>query len=222
MIILLNGSPRKNGTTSTILKYIEQLLQQKQIETKLIHVSDLKLKYCDGCSKCYQIGKCIYNDDIEHLSIEIRNCSCLIMATPTYASNISAQLKTIIDKGHFVIEQLLDNKQAMSIVTYENYGGTDTLKILNKLLLFSGANICGKIKIKNSFPSNPLNNKNINIITKQTNKFYYALINNKKSLIQTIIKTIIFNFGIVPFVKKKGNKYIGVTNIWKKNHIKAK
>lgn len=69
MIILLNGSPRKNGTTTTILKYIEQLLQQKQIETKLIHVSDLKLKYCDGCSKCYQIGKCIYNDDIEHLTI---------------------------------------------------------------------------------------------------------------------------------------------------------
>lgn len=110
----------------------------------------------------------------------------------------------------------------MSIVTYENYGGTDTLKILNKLLLFSGANIYGKIKIKNSFSSNPLNNKNINIITKQTNKFYYALINNQKSLIQTIIKTIIFNFGIVPFVKKKGNKYIGVTNIWKKNHIKVK
>lgn len=64
------------------------------------------------------------------------------------ASNISGLLKVFVDRGHFVIEQLLKKKYAVSVSTFENYGGNDTAKVINKLLTFSGAKLCGTIKMQ--------------------------------------------------------------------------
>lgn len=58
----------------------------------------------------------------------------IILGSPTYVSNVSAQMKVIIDRGHFVIEQLLYIKYAISVATYENYCGKNTSKVLNRLL----------------------------------------------------------------------------------------
>ena len=66
----------------------------------------------------------------------IETADGIIIGSPTYASNISGQMKVIIDRGHFVIEQLLFGKYAISVSTYENYGGKDTAKILNRLFCY--------------------------------------------------------------------------------------
>lgn len=105
-IVIINGSHRKNGATAIILDKIAFCLRQYQdVEVKLFHVADLDLKYCIGCCSCYKTGECVYRDDIEALSKEIERADGIIIGSPTYASNVSGQLKTIIDRGHFVIEQ---------------------------------------------------------------------------------------------------------------------
>ena len=219
-IIMINGSPRKNGATATILKYISTQLEKQNVKTEIIHVADLDLKYCIGCCKCYETGKCIYTDDIENLSRKIKNADGIILSTPTYASNISGQLKTIIDRGHFVMEQLLYKKYAISVVTYENYGGRDVSKILNRLLLYSGASISSSLVIKNPYSDSLLENKKIkNYVLKKTEKFYRNFRKQKKLKYQSMKHFLIFQFGILPFVKKKGQKYKGVTNSWKKNGV---
>lgn len=220
MIILLNGSPRKNGATASILNYISEQLKKQGLKTNVIHVSDLNLQYCIGCCKCYETGKCIYKDDIEDLSSKIEKADGLIIGTPTYASNMSGQLKTIIDRGHFVMEQLLHRKYVMSIVTYENYGGKDASKILKRLLLYSGATVCSSLHIKNTFFGNPLKDeRKRKRIDREIYHFYKKLSKQKKSRLQAIKQFIIFQFGIVPFVKSKGTKYSGVVNSWKENDI---
>ena len=131
-IIIINGSHRKKGVTALILHEMYQKLETyPNVEIQFYNVADLNLKYCVGCCKCYKNGKCIFNDDIEKLSENIETADGIIIGSPTYASNISGQMKVIIDRGHFVIEQLLFGKYAISISTYENYGGKDTAKILN-------------------------------------------------------------------------------------------
>lgn len=220
MIILLNGSPRKHGATSIILQYIAEQLERQGLKTSIVHVSDLNLRYCIGCCKCYETGKCIYTDDVENLTQKIKNADGIIIGTPTYVSNVSGQIKTIIDRGHFVMEQLLYQKYAMSIVTYENYGGKDTSKILNKLILYSGAILCRSLVIKNIFSDNPLKNKKVkNYVSKGINCFYRNLSKHKRSKYQAIKHFIIFRFGIVPFVLNKGKKYRGVIDTWKENGV---
>ena len=223
MIILLNGSPRKHGATATILEYISEQLKMQDLETSIVHVSDLNLQYCIGCCKCYETGKCIYIDDIENLSRKIENADGIIIGTPTYASNISGQLKTIIDRGHFVMEQLLYQKYAMSVVTYENYGGKDTSKILNKLLSYSGAILSRSLIIKNTFSANPLKDEKIkNYVTNRINHFYRDSSKHRMPKYQSIKHFIIFQFGIHPFVIGKAEKYYGVIDAWKKNDVRYK
>ncbi len=222
-IIVINGSHRKNGATAMILHEMYQKLETyPNVEIQFYNVADLDLKYCVGCCKCYKNGKCILNDDIEKLSENIETADGIIMGSPTYASNVSGQMKVLIDRGHFVIEQLLFGKYAISVSTYENYGGKDTGKILNRLLSYSGANISNSLVIKVPFSTNPLSSlKTQNKVNRAINNFYDDIYKQKPYLYQKIKHFIIFKFGIFPFVSKKGSEYQGVISKWKKLGIKV-
>ena len=222
-IIILNGSHRKNGATALILNEMYQKLETyPNVEVQYYNIADFNLKYCIGCCKCYRNGKCIFNDDIEKLSENIETADGIIIGSPTYASNVSGQMKVVIDRGHFVIEQLLFQKYAISVSTYENYGGKDTSKILNRLLSYSGATISDSLVIKVPFSTNPLSSsKTQNKVNKAIDNFYNDIHKHNTYLYQKIKHFIIFRFGIFPFVRKKGNEYQGVVARWKKQGIKV-
>ena len=220
-IIIVNGSPRKNGTTALVLSEMyQQLKKYSDVDVQMIHVADLELKYCVGCGSCYKTGACIYKDDIEDLSHSIAEADGVIMGSPTYASNVSGQMKVIIDRGHFVMEQLLYGKYAICVTTYENYGGKDSAKILNRLLSYSGAKISGTIAIRNKFNSNPLEAIRLKEkIEKVVYRFYRDVVGKRKYMFQGITHFIIFRIGIQPFVMKKGSEYDGVITHWKNRNI---
>lgn len=143
------------------------------------------------------------------------------MGSPTYASNVSGQMKVIIDRVHFVMEQLLFRKYAIRVSTYENYGGKGTAKILNKLLCYFRAVISNSFVLKVPFSTNPLSNlKTHNAVKKATDKFYRDIHKQKTYLYEIIRHFIIFRFGIFRFVCKKGNEYQGVVAKWKKHGVK--
>lgn len=223
-IIIINGSNRKNGATATILNELLTALEfYPDVNVQMYHVADLNLKYCTGCCNCYKTGACIFNDDLEKLSLEIASADGLILGSPTYASNISGQMKVIIDRGHFVVEQLLHNKYAISIATYENYGGKNTSKILDQLLLYSGAQISSSLKIKIPFGKNPLIDPLLLHSIKKGAGLIYTDIEKKRThLFQKVFHFFVFYFGIKPFVHQKGEQYDGVRMHWKSNKIYEK
>ncbi len=220
-IVIVNGSHRKNGATAQILNEMcQQLNQYRDIEVEMVHVADLKFKHCIGCGTCYKTGKCIYNDDIKKLSMKIEEADGIILGSPTYASNVSGQMKVIIDRGHFVIEQLLKDKYAISVATYENYGGKDAAKVLNKLLSYSGAKISSIITSRIEFNSNPLENTKLKRNTEKAVKQLHKDITKKRKYrIQSFKHFIIFQVGIKPFVIRKGSQYDGVIKHWRKRNI---
>ncbi len=220
-IVIINGSHRKNGATAIILNEMyEKLKKNSNVEVRLVHVSDLSLQYCVGCGTCYKTGECIFKDDIQKLSLCISEADGIILGSPTYASNVSGQMKVIIDRGHFVMEQLLYGKYAISVSTCENYGGRDTVKIINKLLSYSGAKICGSIVVRNQFNKNPMVDVCVmQKVEKAVNSFYKAIIERRRYRIQSLTHFIVFKIGIQPFVKKKGAEYEGVIKHWKNHNI---
>ena len=159
------------------------------------------------------------DDDAENLSKKIECADGLIIGTPTYASNMSGHLKQFIDRGHFVIEQLLHNKYAISVVTGENYGSGDASKILTKHLKYSGAKISGKIIYNLPFNSDPINKKLASKAHRLSDNLYSDIIKRKSYLFQTLIHSVIFSVGIKPFVKSKGESYNGVVFKWKNKKI---
>lgn len=220
-IVIVNGSYRKNGATALILNEIyQQLNKYGDMDVEIVHVADLELKYCVGCGSCYKTGKCIYNDDMEKLSLKIGNADGVILGSPTYASNVSGHMKVMIDRGHFVMEQLLYGKYAISVTTYENYGGRDSAKVLNRLLTYSGAKISGTIVSRCRFNSSPLEDAQLRgNIRKVINRFYRDVAGRCKHVIQNIKHFVVFRIGIRPFVIRKGSQYDGVIKHWRKRNI---
>lgn len=222
-IIIVNGSHRKNGATALILtEMYHQLKKYSDVDVQIIHVADLLLQYCVGCGSCYRTGACIFKDDIESLSLSIAEADGIILGSPTYASNVSGQMKVIIDRGHFVMEQLLYGKYAISVATYENYGGRDSVKILNKLLSYSGAKISSSIVLRNRFNLNPLEDTRLKErIEKVVHSFYHDIVGRRRYMLQSMKHFVVFQMGIRPFVLSKGSQYDGVIEHWKKRNIQS-
>lgn len=218
-IIIINGSPRVNGSTHAILSVFQSHLEKKaDVQVQYIHLSKMNMTYCTGCNLCFKNGQCYMNDDAEKVSNEIALADGIIIGSPTYASNISAQVKTLIDRGHFVIEQLLVGKYTVGVITSENYGSKTACKILKNLFSYSGAFISATITQKLSFTKTPkLSNATEIKIEKQAEKFYCDIKQEHIYWWQKLKHKNIFHFGIKPFVLKKGDSYQGVIHRWKRS-----
>lgn len=217
-ILIINGSPRVNGLTAGILHTLEETLLRQGAQVDFYNLSELTLSQCRGCCACYTTGHCHMNDDAEKISHAIEEADGLVIGTPTYASNVSGYMKVLIDRGHFVIEQLLTGKYCVTITTGENYGSRDAARVLKNLVLYSG----GKL-VKNMIVNAPFNGGVPVEVEKRAelagHKLFHAVSRHKKHLIQSAFHYAVFSFGIRPFVMKKGEKYHGVVAKWKRYGI---
>jgi len=219
-IVVVNASHRKDGATAKVLNEFVSQLKKEIVEISIFHLSDLEIAFCKGCCSCYRIGECIMPDDAEKLSQAISGANAIIIGTPCYVGGVSGQLKTFIDRGHFIIEQLLKDKHAVGVVTYENAGGGSAYSTLKTLFTFSGANTIDKLIVKTAFDSDPIkNNKIKSQIKKKAARLLNSMQNNKSSLICRITNFFVLNFGIKPFVLRKGAAYQGVLNHWREREI---
>ncbi len=215
-IVIINGSPRNNGATAKILKcFAEKLSSMNEAETEYINISELDIRPCIGCMSCYKNGKCCIDDDGDRISQKIGEADGLIIGTPTYASNVSGQLKQLIDRGHFVIEQLLTDKYTVCVATGVNYGNKDAANVLDKLFRYSGGYVSGRITENIPFNGDPLDDSIRQRIGITAFKLYNDIKKKKTHPFQKIYHKIIFSFGIRPFVIKQGKSYRGVTEKWK-------
>ena len=218
-IVIINASPRSDGLTAAILKGISNTLTERNVDVSYYDLCRLSMTQCFGCCSCYKTGYCVIDDDAEKVSHVIADSDGIVLGTPTYASNVSGLMKVFIDRGHFVIEQLLRGKYCVTVATGENYGSKDTVKVLDKLVLYSGGHLVKRIAVNEPFNSVRLGAKQSSKIehlaSKAGTKLYDAVIRQKKYPLQALYHKIIFELGIKPFVLRKGDKYSGVIRKWK-------
>ena len=100
-ILVLNGSPRKNGNVFKLLKKkVDQLqTQNPSAEITWENVSDLNFAFCHGCMACRSKGSCILpEDDAHRIEREIKECRLLLVGTPVYWGNMNGKLKCLFDR----------------------------------------------------------------------------------------------------------------------------
>lgn len=220
-VMLINGSPRKNGATGTILRKMgEMLALHKEVETDFVHLADLKMEYCKGCEVCYRTGECMIRDETEKLVLRMKKADAVVLGSPTYVGNVSGLIKTFIDRGHFVMEQALTHKYAVVVATGENYGKRDVARILRKLVLYSGGRNCGSIELNVEFGKELKNDDKLQKkIKKACERLYYGVRKRKRYVIQELIHRAVLEVGIKPFVLGKEEKYSGVRKRWEENGV---
>ena len=98
-VLAINGSPRKDGNTSTMLNEILAGAAEKGAETRMIHLNDLNMKGCQGCLWCRDnLGECAFDDDFQDVLKEMKECDAVAMGSPIYVFQVTGQSKCFLDR----------------------------------------------------------------------------------------------------------------------------
>ncbi len=141
-VLGISGSPRAAGNTETLLQYALEPFREKGWAVTSFLLSNKVVAPCTGCEDCSQTGKCLLEDDMEELYAEYAACDALIIASPVYYRNVTAQLKAVFDRSYAVYaKHLLTNKVGGAIAVGRGTGGGQSLVLtaIYNFLLSSGA-----------------------------------------------------------------------------------
>lgn len=97
-IVVLTGSPRRNGNTSHMADRFIKGAQEAGHEVYRFDCARHKVSGCIACNACGMNGSCVLNDDFEELRPHLLAADMVVFATPMYYFGFSAQLKAVIDR----------------------------------------------------------------------------------------------------------------------------
>lgn len=121
-VVGVSGSPRKEGNTALL---VQGVLKGIEGETRFIPLAGLDIHPCQNCNRCLaEEQDCVIDDDIHWILEEIRRCDALVLGSPCYFSNVSAQLKMLIDRSVSLWGEGegLKDKVGAAVVTQDVHG----------------------------------------------------------------------------------------------------
>jgi len=125
-ILIISGSPRSNGKTQVLMKYIFEYVKQKNSDTKLVNLSDGGIDYYDGTSD--------YSDATKQAAKDITEADIWLVGTPIYNSFFSAALKNLFE---YIDYKKTEGKTAgLVILASSNSGFTDVQTLLTQLMSY--------------------------------------------------------------------------------------
>ncbi|MBE9522479.1 MAG: flavodoxin family protein, partial [Proteobacteria bacterium] len=104
-VVAFNGSARKNGNTAILVTHVLHELEKEGIKTELVQLAGKAIRGCTACYKCFQNKdqRCSVKDDVANECIEkMIESDGIILASPTYFADVTAELKALIDRSGFV------------------------------------------------------------------------------------------------------------------------
>ncbi len=105
-IVAINGSPRKNANTATLLKHALAGAEKNGAHTELVHLYDLNYTGCVSCFACKLIGgksygKCAHKDELKPLLEKLRDADAILLGSPIYFGNITGMMRSFIERFAF-------------------------------------------------------------------------------------------------------------------------
>ncbi|AKB47289.1 iron-sulfur flavoprotein [Methanosarcina sp. Kolksee] len=105
-VIAINGSPRKNWNTATLLEKTLEGAASEGAETELIHLYDLDFKGCISCFACKlkggkSFGKCAVKDELTPVLERLEEADAVILGSPIYLGNSTGEMRSFMERYIF-------------------------------------------------------------------------------------------------------------------------
>ena len=98
-IVVVNGSPRAKGNTEILAEAFLRGAREAGHEGSLINLREKKIAGCLGCQYCFSHdGVCAQKDGMEDILAELDQADMLVLASPIYWFDVTAQTKAVIDR----------------------------------------------------------------------------------------------------------------------------
>jgi multimeric flavodoxin WrbA len=104
-VVALNGSSRKGGNTAILLNHALRELEQEGISTELVELAGRDIRPCLACRNCSVLKnrRCSQTkDDANELIAKIDEADGILVGSPTYFADVTAQIKALMDRACYV------------------------------------------------------------------------------------------------------------------------
>ncbi|MHA1584039.1 MAG: flavodoxin family protein [Promethearchaeota archaeon] len=152
-VLVVLGSPRKNGNSTYLARELEKSINSNGGTVEEIYLNGLSIKPCNHCDVCKNNldFHCVIKDDMQDLYPKLREADVIVLASPIYWFNYSAQLKLFIDRcytNNYSEGYALSNKKIAIILTYgdndlHTSGGINAIRSFEDAFRFVHSQIIG-------------------------------------------------------------------------------
>lgn len=137
-VLIINGSPRKDGNTAAALREMENIFREEGIEVRQINIGTEAVRGCIACGSCAKNGKCVFDDKVNEAAAEFRDADGLVVASPVYFASANASLVAFLQRLFYSIPFDTTMKVGAAVAAARRGGLTATYDELNKFFGISG------------------------------------------------------------------------------------
>ena len=133
-VLLINGSPRKEGNTAIALEEVAKQLGKEGIESEVVWIGNKPIRGCIACGQCKAkgLGRCVFDDDIcNKISEKFKESNALIVGSPVYYGQPNGALLSIIQRAFYSNGANISGKPAASVAVCRRGGATAVFESLN-------------------------------------------------------------------------------------------
>lgn len=132
-VLLINGSPRKEGNTYTALVEAARQFAKNDIETEILWLGNKAVRGCVACAQCKVKGgnRCVFNDDITNLVIEkMESSDAIILGSPVYYGQPAGQVLSMQQRMLYAGSAVFRGKPAAVVTVCRRGGATAAFQTL--------------------------------------------------------------------------------------------
>ena len=133
-VLLINGSPHKQGNTFLALSEAAKTLAADEIETEIVQIGVKPVRGCIACGQCKQkeLGRCVFDDDIcNRISEKLDDADALIVGSPVYYGQPNGAVLSLIQRMFFSAGEKVQNKPAAAVCVCRRGGATAAFQAMN-------------------------------------------------------------------------------------------
>lgn len=132
-VILLNGSPHKDGCTYTALSEAAHRLEERGIETEILQLGTKPVRGCIACQACSKTGHCVFDDDVVNQWIDkIKEADGVIAGSPVYYAGPNGAFCAVLDRVFYAAGSAFRFKPAAAVLSARRGGASASFDRLNK------------------------------------------------------------------------------------------
>ncbi len=136
-VILVNGSPKKNGCTNEALSIVAKALNENGVETEMFYIGKEEINGCLACGGCNKTGACVQGSKVAEFLSLAKEADGFVFGSPVHYAAASGILTSFMDRAFFSGSSYLRYKPAAAIVSARRAGTTAALEQITKYFSIS-------------------------------------------------------------------------------------
>ena len=97
-ILLVNGSPHKNGSTNRALEEMKRTFEQEGAEAEIFWIGNRPVSGCIACNACYKTGKCVFGDVVEEFKGKALDADGFVFGAPVHYASNNGNMASFMDR----------------------------------------------------------------------------------------------------------------------------